>query len=166
MSRQSDLTQLLQHLEPEGSRLAHVNHRDIPACETLRKMRTELGLTLAGVCTLYSLVQALAVLGELNVGEDGNALVSIGESDKPVQLKALKKLHVQDFLGKIDSLDITHLSKFERGGQLPWTRARARLTLLFSLIYGRRLEVSDVFPELEAVPGLKSSIKSDNLLEI
>jgi hypothetical protein len=126
-------------------------------------MRTELGLTLSGVCSLYSLVQALALLGELQVNGGVATLILEGQS---INLEILRSVNLQDFLGRIDSLDITHLSKFERGEQIPWTRARARLTFLFSLIYGKRLAISDVFPELEHFPGLKSYNKDEGLLDV
>jgi len=159
-----ELTELLQYLEPESSRLA-LKGNDPPKCQRLREMRTELGLTLASVCNLYGLIQSLAVLGTLKIdGETGHALIEF--PSKEITLESLRAINLQDFLGQMDSLDITHLSKFERGDQVPWIRARARLTLLFSLIYGKPLQVKDVFPELEKFPGIKSTVKADHLLDV
>ena len=161
--RNNEFLSLLDYLEPQASRLA-LKNLEPPKCEKLRELRTDLGLTLTAVCSLYSLVQALALMGELTVDARHRARVTFPGIE--LQLDQIRAANLQEFLGQIDSLDITHLSKFERGQQIPWTRARARLTLLFSLIYGKRLEISDVFPELENHPGLRSAVKPNNLLEV
>jgi len=51
------------------------------------------------------------------------------------------------FLRKGSCLDSTHISKFEKGHQRPWRKARVTLCFVFSQVSGRNISEAELFPE-------------------
>lgn len=112
-----------------------------PPCATLDRIMREHNLSNAFVANLCF----VAHLARQAEQADSRGITHPAQTGNPQQfLKAAIFLHER-------TLDMTHLSKFRNGHQLPWNRAKSILCYVFSQILGLEVEEQDLFPELQVV---------------
>ncbi|MFM7527340.1 MAG: hypothetical protein ACKO63_02405 [Nodosilinea sp.] len=95
-------------------------------CTRLKDYRLKLGLTQPSLALLANIYSVLA--------EQGYSYAEI-----TAHLHSLKNHRAR--------LDVTHLSKFERGTLIPWDRAQVLLAEVFSILTDAPIAQEELFPE-------------------
>lgn len=108
-----------------------------PPCETLRQARIRARLSQPKLSVLCFLAQLA-----LESPSHQEAHPTRSASPETLMLAVI-------FLRQANCVDSTHLSKFERGHQRPWKKARQCLCFVFSQVTKRNVTEEELFPEIE-----------------